>query len=395
MSGHTKSGWHSLRDYTAHWVIGGVIIASTGAAPEHWLAQALESLRIPESVLHLWSTGIDVRVVPVAIGMTVIAVGVLRRSQSAQFGQTRPVRANSPSRTMRLPKPGSMERDGIDFPEMILVPGGHYIRGVPEEESKREGVDDADARPLRNVTIAPFWLSRHQVTRGQFAAFIEDTGRVMPERAWTFEPDSTGQWKHSQRPGLSWINPGYEQSDEHPAVCVSYDDAIAYAEWLCRKTSRPYRLPSEAEWEYAARAGTTSARFWGESVSEACRFANVADRCRKASIQQEVDGSRFFDCEDGFPFTSPVGTFEPNPFGLHDMLGNVWEWTADSWHRTYEGAPDDGRPWIGDPRDATTKVIRGGSFNCNARFIRAGVRNGLPANCHDVRVGFRVARSIE
>src|SRR5262249_43082245 len=184
--------------------------------------------------------------------------------------------------------------------------------------------------------------------------------------------------------------PGYEQTDQHPVVCVSYDEAVAYGEWLTRNTAKPYRLSTEAEWEYAARAGSKTARFWGDDTEQTCRYANVADRSRRAVIWQKVEEVRFFDCDDGYPFTSPVGSFMPNRFGLRDMLGNVWEWTADTWHPSYHEAPDDGSAWTTGA--ATERVVRGGSWNCNQPYVRVGVRNGVPRGNHDVRVGFRIAR---
>ena len=165
---------------------------------------------------------------------------------------------------------------------------------------------------------------------------------------------------------------------------------MAYAEWLSRNTSKPYRLPTEAEWEYAARAGSQKARFWGDGTEQACRYANVADRARRAVIWQNVEPSRFFNCDDGYAFTSPVGSFLPNAFGLHDMLGNVWEWTADTWHSNYDYAPDDGSAWM--TGGAVERVVRGGSWNCHSPFFRAGVRNSVPRGNRDVRVGFRLAR---
>lgn len=310
--------------------------------------------------------------------------GARLRSTTRLVGRAR--KSAAPSQ-----RAGSIEHDGPGFPELALIPAGSYLRGVSQEESRREGADDSDARPVRRVTIpAPFWLSRYPVTRGEFAAFVVDTGRIMPNRAWTFEPDAEGRWRHLERMGLSWRNPGFEQTDRHPVVCVSHTDAIAYTEWLTRKTSKPYRLPTEAEWEYAARAGSQTARYWGDGTGKTCRYANVGDRVRMSVIPQKVDPSRFFPCDDGYAFTSPVGSFLPNAFGLYDMLGNVWEWTADAWHASYDGAPDDGTAWM--TGGAVERIVRGGSWNCNPPYIRVGVRNGVPRGNHDIRVGFRIAR---
>lgn len=156
---------------------------------------------------------------------------------------------------------GDIDRDGPDYPEMVLIPAGNYLRGVPEAEQKRENGTDDNARPIRNVTIpAPFWLGRFPVTRGEFAAFVNNAGYETGDKAWTVEADKKGNWSYEERSGRDWRNPGFTQTDRDPVVCVSHDDAMAYIGWLNGRTKGGYRLPSEAEWEYAARAGTTTAR---------------------------------------------------------------------------------------------------------------------------------------
>ncbi|HVC63164.1 MAG TPA: SUMF1/EgtB/PvdO family nonheme iron enzyme [Acetobacteraceae bacterium] len=292
--------------------------------------------------------------------------------------------------------PGTVVREGPDYPEMVLIPVGSFVMGVPDEEEQREDVPQqvrGRSTPQRHVAIAtPFWLGRYPVTRGEFAAFVNDTGHQMPDKAWTYEPNEKGEWQYAERPGRGWRNPGYAQTDRHPVVCVSHADAAAYAEWLSRRTAQQYHLPSEAEWEYAARAGTRTARFWGDGREQACRYANVADRSLMARIKATFDADRFFDGDDGFPFTAPVGTFLPNAFGLHDMLGNVWEWTADPWHDNYNGAPGDGSAWMtgGNP---ARRVLRGGSWNGNPRNVRAGYRFRLEPGDRVFNVGFRLART--
>ena len=220
--------------------------------------------------------------------------------------------------------------------------------GVPEEESKREGVnDDDDARPQHQVTIArPFWLGKYPVTRGEYAAFAAGTGRGAD----------------------SWASTGFPQDERHPVVNVSQEDALAYVAWLSQQTGQAYRLPSEAEWEYAARAGTTTARYWGEAAGKPGEHAHW--------------GSMGGTCA--------VGTFSANPFGLHDMLGNVWEWTADLWHRDYTGAPSDGSAWMAG--GATNRVIRGGSWAYGAGSVRAAVRAGTDPGGRNGTLGVRCAR---
>ena len=294
------------------------------------------------------------------------------------------------------PKPGTIHQDAPDLPEMVLLDKGTYLRGIPHEESTREKSEDADtrSRPVRPVTIpTPFWLARAPVTRGQFATFVRDTDRTMPTEAWTFEPNDKGAWAYGKRPNRDWRNPGFEQTDRHPVVCVNHDDALAYIEWLNQRTQGGYRLPSESEWEYAARAGTTTARFWGDGPTGACKYANVADHALMRRTGREFAPARFFDCDDGFPFTALVGSFQPNPFDLHDMLGNVSEWCADHWHDTYEGCPTDGSAWtFGGDKDR--RVLRGGSWVDLPRAIRAGIRNAGSDSGRHGFVGFRPARTL-
>ena len=272
-----------------------------------------------------------------------------------------------------VPSPGGVIRDGPG-PEMVLIPAGSFVMGIPSAESEREGLSasaDYWARPQHKVTIArPFYLGKYPVTRGAFVAFARTTGfvdKVPPA-------------------------PGFAQTDQHPVVNVSHADAAAYAAWLSRETGKDYRLPSEAEWEYAARAGTTTARFWGDGRAEACRYANVADETLRRANKAEPNAQRYFGCDDGFANTSPVGSFQPNGFGLYDMLGNVCEWTADWWNENYNGAPDDGSAWT--TGDSGRRVVRGGSFTGHPVSVRAGSRGSIGLEDRYDIVGFRLARTL-
>ena len=288
-------------------------------------------------------------------------------------------------------KPGDIMRDAPDLPEMVLIPPGTYLRGVPTAESQREGTDDDNARPVRPVTIQQsFWMGRYPVTWGEFAAFIDSTGYKMPNEAWTYEPNAKGEWSNGKRDNRSWRNPGFKQTDRDPVVCVSHEDAQAYIAWLNQRTDGGYRLPSDAEWEYAARAGTQTARYWGDGVEQAYLYANMADQSLRKHLGPAAAGRSFTDGDDGYVFTSPVGSFGANGFGLHDMLGNIWEWCADTWHTSYEGAPTDGSAWVGDA--ASARVIRGGSWFAGARRGRAAYRRGFAPADRDGSLGFRCAR---
>ena len=192
------------------------------------------------------------------------------------------------------------------------------------------------------------------------------------------------------RSGVSWRNPGFSQTDGHPVVCVSWADAQAYVKWLSRETGQGYRLPSEAEWEYVARGGKSTARYWGESESGQCRHANGADRALKRRYSEwEWTVS---SCDDGHVHTAPAGTFSANAYGLRDVLGNVWEWVEDCWNEGYTGAPSNGGAW--ESGDCTRRVLRGGSWGFNPRFLRSANRFRSPSGFRDSGVGFRVARTL-
>jgi formylglycine-generating enzyme required for sulfatase activity len=179
-------------------------------------------------------------------------------------------------------------------------------------------------------------------------------------------------------------------------VCVSWDDANAYAKWLAKKTGRPYRLLSEAEWEYAARGRTSSGvylRFWfGDDENDLCRYGNGADQKALEYIERaRAKGWTIAPCNDGYAFTSPAGHYAPNVFGLYDMFGNAWQWTADCYHDSYSGAPADGSAWIAGTCNGG-HVVRGGSWVNVPRYLRAANRTG--DTFENNLDGFRLARTL-
>jgi formylglycine-generating enzyme required for sulfatase activity len=183
-------------------------------------------------------------------------------------------------------------------------------------------------------------------------------------------------------PGSSWQYPPFPQADDHPVICVNWDDAAAYAAWLSQRTGHRYRLLSESEWEYAARAGTVTARYWGDGTEQACEWANVADR----------DSPRpQFTCDDGHRHTAPARFGRPNAFGLYGMLGNVGEWVADCGLPDYASAPRDGAAVT--TGDCGTHAGRGGSWWNDAYYIRAARRFNMAGGYYIV--GFRVAREMD
>ena len=168
-----------------------------------------------------------------------------------------------------------------------------------------------------------------------------------------------------ERSGKNWRNPGFKQSAKEPVVCLSWNDTQRYIKWLSEKTGERYRLPSEAEWEYAARAGSETKYFFGNSTSDLCRSANGA--------AAETDFSwRNKDCRDGYKRTAPAASFTANAFGLYDMHGNVREWTQDCWNDSYKGAPSDGSAWLSG--ECGRRVLRGGSWLSNPTFLRSANR---------------------
>mgnify|MGYP001225663301 CR=1 FL=1 len=288
-------------------------------------------------------------------------------------------------------KPGTVFKDCSECPEMVAIPAGSFEMGSPASE---EGRFD-DEGPVHGVRIGQaFALGKTEVTVADFRAFVRSTAyrsdaeKNAGEKPGCYAWDtSDGKW--DWRSGRYWDDPGFSQSDKHPVVCVSWNDARAYVAWLKQKTGQEYRLPSEAEWEYAARGGTRTARYWGDNPNDACRYANVAD---KTAGPNGHKWTTKHDCSDGYFFTAPVGSFEANKFKLHDMIGNAWEWVEDCWHNSYTGAPSDGRAWT--ESTCVGRVLRGGSFFNSPQFARAAFRYRSPSDRDYYGIGFRLARTL-
>lgn len=293
---------------------------------------------------------------------------VLRRDA----GSSAPSAASSGS-------PPRVFRDCPDCPELVMLARARFVIGSPDSEPDRE----PDEGPRRTVQFAgDFAIGRHEVTRGQYARFARETGRPAETGCYSWD----GQ-RFAQRARAGWSDPGFAQTDNDPVVCVSWDDAAAYARWLSGVTGKRYRLPSEAEWEYAARARTEGRRYWGEADADSCRHANVADASARAAFRLGAS----FDCSDGHAATAPVGSYPPNAFGLHDMLGNALEWAADCWSASYEALAADGAPSV--TGDCRQRVLRGGSwYNDPRRYLRAADRIRAPAGLRLADTGFRVVR---
>ncbi len=279
-----------------------------------------------------------------------------------------------------IPPGGTSFKDCPDCPELVIIPAGSFTMGSPETETGRE-----PGEIRHTVTISKaFALGKTLVTKGQFRRFVAETGHDADGKC--FSMDSNGKnAEESER--FTWETPGFDQTDAEPVICVDATDAEAYAAWLTSKTGKPYRLPTEAEYEYAARAGTSTARYWGESQDDGCAYANGIGYEAK-----DIFWGKMAQCSDGHIFTSPVGSYRPNAFGLYDMMGNVWVWLADCWHDSYTGAPVDGSAWkkpgCGD------RVLRGGSFISNYTSLRSAARHQSESGKRFLNYGIRIARDL-
>jgi formylglycine-generating enzyme required for sulfatase activity len=285
-----------------------------------------------------------------------------------------------------LLKPNDTFKECEECPEMVVIPAGSFLMGAPEDEKGRFNYEG----PQHLVTLAqPFAIGRFEVTVDEFAAFVNETGYLEGPSCWT----SDG--KIEDREKLSWRNPGYQQNGSHPAACLSWNDAKAYVAWLSEKTSRNYRLLSETEWEYAARAGSKTRFYFGDDDQNAiCEHANLADQTsRKMRFLSSNIDNYFPSCSDGNLYTAPVGRFLPNAFGLYDMLGNVREWVEDCFATAgYLNAPSDGSAWTWSA--CRSHVLRGGSFSTFSRSLRVANRYWDLNDHRSYDVGLRVARAL-
>jgi formylglycine-generating enzyme required for sulfatase activity len=284
-------------------------------------------------------------------------------------------------------KPKDSFRECANCPELVVMPAASFTMGSPESEKDRRN----DEGPQHWVTIGkPIAVGKFHVTVDQFAAFVAETGYDAGSKCRTFEDG-----KVEERSGRSWRNPGFAQSGSHPAVCLSLNDAKAYMDWLARKTGKPYRLLTEAEWEYAARAriepGGYSRYSFGDDENDLCRHGNGADQMAKSTVPGASNWT-IAPCNDGYAYTSPVGSFAANAFGLYDMQGNARQWTEDCYHDNYAGAPSDGSAWTTE--DCSRRVLRGGSWSVDPRELRAAFRVRGTAVFRSRNDGFRVGRTL-
>lgn len=290
-----------------------------------------------------------------------------------------------------------LSRYGID---MVSISGGSFKMGSPASEQGRD-----DDEKQHRVTVSDFKINRTEVTLKAFKEFIRATGYQTDA-----EKDTGGKkgcyslkgegnsssWKYVA--GRSYKNPGFKQKGDHPVVCVSHNDAMAYINWLNRTTGKEFRLPTEEEWEYAARGRTTSSRFWGDNPAKACKYANVPDK----NFSNGIYWPKKHNCNDGFNIgTAPVGYYLPNAYGLKDMLGNVWEWTCSKYSQSYNGSEKHcsesasvyvlrGGAWSNAL--ASVSVFRGGAWSYVPVGVRSAHRYGFSTFKRNADTGFRLVQ---
>jgi formylglycine-generating enzyme required for sulfatase activity len=260
--------------------------------------------------------------------------------------------------------------------ELVRIEPGRFLMGASDSDRLAEKAE----RPRREVRIAKgFYLGRTTVTVGQFQEFALDAGYrtdaerdARPGRRGGHGFDAERGRFEGWFPQYTWRNPGWRLTDDHPVGNVSWNDAVAFCGWLSKRSGRVVRLPTEAEWEYACRAGTTTTFFTGDDPTSLRGYANVPDESLRVRLGEAADGARFpFD--DGYPFTAPVGSFRPNPWGLHDMIGNVFQWCGDE-----------------VPGETPVRVLRGGSYNLNVGSCRCASRGFAKPEARYSYTGFRV-----
>jgi formylglycine-generating enzyme required for sulfatase activity len=301
-------------------------------------------------------------------------IGAPARAPQGVIATPPPPPVRQQQAAVALPESGPVWRDPITGMEFVSVAGGEYEQGC---HSGNGGECNNNEKPLRHVRVSPFWMAKTEVTVGQFKKFVDETGyRTESEQGggcntWTgqgFEPDA----------GANFRSPGFPQDESHPVVCVSSNDAQAFVKWLARKSGESYRLPSEAEWEFACRDRGKAIKYaWADGRAS----GNVADEAAK---RQFSGWSIFTGYDDGYVYTAPVRSFSANGLGLFDMTGNVWEWTQDVYNdRVYQSG--------GDKVNVLRRAIRGGGWFSNPLAARCSVRALNDPRIRDGIVGFRLA----
>lgn len=257
--------------------------------------------------------------------------------------------------------------DPVTSMEFVSIKGGQYNRG------DETGMGRENERPAHRVKVTDFFMGKYEVTVSQFSKFVEDTGhQTAPEkRGWVYDIDAA-MGTYTRKDGISWKNPGFKQKENHPVVWVDWNDAVAYAAWLSGRSGQTYDLPTEAQWEYAAKAAGSS------------RWAGTSDKA-------ELPAFAWYAKNSGL-VTHEVGTLDPNALGIHDLSGNVWEWCFDGYGGYRYAADTREDPIV---RTGTTRTIRGGSWRVGDLLVTTTYRNGYKPDYSHSSMGFRLVRKIE
>ncbi len=283
-----------------------------------------------------------------------------------------------------------LDRHGA-APAMVVVPTGSFVMGSPDTDAEHRSTE----QPQREVKIETgFALGRDELTVGQFAEFINDTSYTTDAEKIgnsTIYDEESGRL--IERRGVTWRDDylGVKATEELPVIHISWNDAIAYVQWVSARTGKPYRLPSEAEFEYALRSGSTTRYPWGEGNPGTPLENLTGDGDRSPRLRRSW-AKAFVKYSDGYWGPAPIGKFPADGFGLRDMDGNVSEWTADCWHDNYTRAPADSKAWVNP--GCATHVIRGGSWGSAPDQARSSYRLAAPSDTRSARVGIRIARDL-
>lgn len=300
--------------------------------------------------------------------------------------------------------PGAFAASVIE-PVMAIIPAGQFMMGNPTPSPAVMG-SPSDG-PAHKVSIKTFKLSKYELTVKEFRQFVESSKYVPvgmgdnKDGCWKWVKQGEGpapDMRIAPGPGR-WNTPAYAPSDYHPVMCVSVEDGKAYAKWLSKKTGKKYRLPSEAEWEYAARSGGAGSFPASASPADICRFGNVFDKSGKVAFQRDLGWERKDgDCDDLAEYTTVVGMYEPNALGLHDMTGNVAEYVEDCQHADYAGAPTDGTAWVThcDPKAQDMVIRRGGGYGDRGNALHFTSRAHAGRTNHSsIGDGLRLVQQID
>ena len=283
-------------------------------------------------------------------------------------------------------------RDCVHCPEMVVIPAGTALLGAGADDKFR----NADELPERTFTIRQaFAVSRYEITLDQYEAFVHATNRPVGGDCLT-DRRKRGDWQYDA--ATTFRDPGFVQEGDHPVACVNWDEAQAYVAWLNTQTKGGYRLLTEVEWEYVARGGATQnlAYPWGNDEAKGCPFANVFDRTALQTYGgADTSGYKVFDpmnCADGRLNTAPVGSLQPNGFGVFDIIGNVQEWVEDCYSATRDRLSESGAPPA--EGNCARRFVKGGSWGTLAHNVRIAERVPYPATHRDDSIGIRVARTL-